>query len=81
LYDWVALLWAAFGEFPARNLLANVNYRRALPFISDYRNLFGTRVILDPQGKVMTTIPGSTYSAVRLRTEIPGDFYDFQNVR
>jgi hypothetical protein len=44
LYDWVALLWAAFGEFPARNLLANVNYRRALPFISDYRNLFGTRV-------------------------------------
>jgi hypothetical protein len=44
LYDWVALLWAAFGEFPARNLLANVNYRRALSFISDYRNLFGTRV-------------------------------------
>jgi hypothetical protein len=50
---------------------------------TDGQTMTGTTevVILDPQGKVMTTIPGSTYSAVRLRTEIPGDFYDFQNVR
>jgi len=31
LYDWIALLWAAFGEAPAKEWLANVNYRRALP--------------------------------------------------
>jgi hypothetical protein len=50
---------------------------------TDGQTMIGTTevVILDSQGKVMTTIPGSTYSAVRLKTEIPGDFYDFQNVR
>src|SRR3982751_801963 len=49
----------------------------------DGQTMIGTTeaVILDPQGKVMTTIPGSTYSAVRLRTEIPGDFYNFQNMQ
>src|ERR1039458_506698 len=44
LYDWIALLWAAFGEAPSKELLANVNYRRALILISDCRNLFWTRV-------------------------------------
>ncbi len=29
LYDCVALLWAAFGETPSKEWLANVNYRRA----------------------------------------------------
>ena len=29
LYDWIALLWAAFGEAPGKEWLANVNYRRA----------------------------------------------------
>ena len=29
LYDWIALLWAAFGETPGKEWLANVNYRRA----------------------------------------------------
>jgi hypothetical protein len=41
LYDWIALLWAAFGEFPARNLLANVNYRRALPLFQTARTCLG----------------------------------------
>jgi hypothetical protein len=44
LYDWIALLWAAYGEAPAKELLANVNYRRALSSISDCNNLFWTRV-------------------------------------
>ncbi len=49
----------------------------------DGQTMTGTTeaVILDPQGKVITTILGSTYSAVRLKTEIPGDFYDFQHVQ
>jgi hypothetical protein len=49
----------------------------------DGQTLSGTTevAILDPQGRVMATIPGGTYSAVRLRTEIPGDFYDFQKVQ
>src|ERR1039458_7874911 len=45
LYDWIALLWAAFGEAPSKELLANVNYRRALILISDCKNLFWTRVL------------------------------------
>ena len=44
LYDWIALLWAAFGEAPGKEWLANVNYRRALPLISECKNLFWTRV-------------------------------------
>jgi hypothetical protein len=49
----------------------------------DGQTLSGTTevAILDPQGKVMATIPGGTYSAVRLSPEIPGDFYDFQKVQ
>jgi hypothetical protein len=44
LYDWIALLWAAFGEAPSKESLANVNYRRGTHSISDCKNLFWTRV-------------------------------------
>ena len=46
----------------------------------DGQTMSGTTevVILSPEGRVMATIPGGTYSAVRLSPEIPGDFYDFQ---
>jgi hypothetical protein len=46
LYDWIALLWAAWGEAPGKELLANVNYRRALLPISECRKLSWTRVSL-----------------------------------
>jgi hypothetical protein len=38
-------------------------------------------IILDPTGKVINTIPGGTYTGVRLMPEIPADFYDFQKVQ
>ena len=38
-------------------------------------------VIMDPTGRVLNTIGGGTYSGVRLSPEIPGDFYDFQEVQ
>jgi hypothetical protein len=41
LYDWIALLWAAFGEAPSKEWLANVNYRRALPLFQTARSCFG----------------------------------------
>ena len=47
LYDWIALLWAAFGEAPGKEWLVNVNYRRAPSRISDSKNLFWTRVTQD----------------------------------
>ena len=41
LYDWIALLWAALGEAPDTELLANVNYRRALLLFQTARTCFG----------------------------------------
>jgi hypothetical protein len=41
LYDWVALLWAAFGEAPSQEWLANVNYRRALLLFQTAATCFG----------------------------------------
>jgi hypothetical protein len=41
LYDWVALLWAAFGEAPTKELLANVNYRRATLLFQSAGTCFG----------------------------------------
>ena len=41
LYDWIALLWAAFGEVPGKEWLANVNYRRALFLFQTARTCFG----------------------------------------
>jgi hypothetical protein len=41
LYDCVALLWAAFGETPARNGSPNVNYRRALLLFQTAGTCFG----------------------------------------
>jgi hypothetical protein len=38
-------------------------------------------VIMDPTGKVLNTVPGGTYTGVRLSPEIPADFYDFQKVQ
>lgn len=38
-------------------------------------------VVMDRDAKVMATIPGGTYTGVRLSPEIPGDFYQFQNVQ
>ena len=46
----------------------------------DGQTVKGTQevVLLDPTGKVLATIPGGTFTGVRLGPEIPGDFYDFQ---
>jgi hypothetical protein len=41
LYDWIALLWGAFGEDPGKEWLANVNYRRALPLFQTAKTCFG----------------------------------------
>jgi len=41
LYDWIALLWAASDEAPAKELLANVDYRRALSLFQSPRTCFG----------------------------------------
>jgi len=49
----------------------------------DGQTLKGTTevAVMTPVGGVLATIPGGTYSAVRLSPELPGDFYDFQKVQ
>jgi hypothetical protein len=53
-----------------------INYQLS----ADGKALTGTTeaVIMDPTGKVLNTLPGATFSMVRLSPEIPADFYDFQ---
>jgi hypothetical protein len=46
LYDCVALLWAAFGETPSKESLANVNYRRALLLFQTAGTCFGQGWVL-----------------------------------
>ena len=71
LYDWIALLWAACGEAPGKEWLANVNYRRALSSISDCRNLSWTTVTCDrngywsigtPESRLLSSFPGEVRS-------------------
>jgi len=38
-------------------------------------------IVMDPTGKVLATLPGGTFTGVRLSPEIPADFYDFQKVQ
>jgi hypothetical protein len=45
LYDWIALLWAAFGEAPGKEWLVYVNYRRAPFLFQTPITCFWTRVI------------------------------------
>ena len=50
---------------------------------ADGQTLKGTTevAVMTPAGRVLNTVPGGTYSAVRLSPEIPADFYDFQKVQ
>jgi len=45
LYDGSAFLVGAFGETPAKELVANVHYRRAFLLSTPKSTLFWTRVI------------------------------------
>jgi hypothetical protein len=49
LYDWIALLWAAFGETPGKERLVNVNYRRALILFQTARTCFGQGWLKDEE--------------------------------
>jgi hypothetical protein len=55
-----------------------INYQLS----ADGKTLTGTTeaVVFDPTGKLLQTLPGATFSMIRLSYEIPGDFYDFQKL-
>jgi hypothetical protein len=88
-------LWIRVGDhkFLQTMYLFNFDASRAFTTVSkirinaqlsaDGQTIKGTTelVIIDPTGRVLNTVPGGTYSGVRLGTEIPGDFYDFQKVQ
>jgi hypothetical protein len=48
----------------------------------DGKTLTGTTeaVIMDPTGKVLNTAGGAVFSMLRLSSEIPSNFYDFQKL-
>jgi hypothetical protein len=88
-------VWVRVGDrkFLMTVYLFNFNESRVLATITkarinlqlspDGQTVKGTNevVVMDPNGKVLATIPGGTTSGVRLGPEIPGDFYDFQKVQ
>lgn len=57
-----------------------IKVRGNVQLSNDGQTVKGTQevVLLDPTGKMLATIPGGTFTGVRLTPEIPGDFYDFQ---
>jgi hypothetical protein len=70
-------------NFDADRALTTVFKIRINALVSpDGQTVQGTTelVIVDPTGRVLNTIPGGTYSGVRLSPEIPADFYDFQKL-
>ena len=70
----------AFNE---NRVLTAITKARINALVSvDGKTVKGTTevVVLDREGKVMATIPGGTYTGVRLSPEIPGDFTHFQSV-
>jgi hypothetical protein len=72
-----------FGFDVSRALTIVSKVRINAQVSADGQTMNGTTevVLMDPAGKVQNTIPGGTYSGVRLSPEIPGDFYNFQKVQ
>jgi hypothetical protein len=72
-----------FFVFDTSRVLTTVTKVRINYEISpDGKTLTGTTeaVILDPTGKVLNTLPGASFTMIRLSFEIPGDFSDFQRL-
>jgi hypothetical protein len=88
-------IWIRVGDrkFLGTGWFFNFDVNRALTTVTklrinyqlsaDGKTLKGTTeaVILAPDGTVINTLTGATFSMVRLSFEIPGDFYDFQSVQ
>jgi hypothetical protein len=73
-----------FFSFDVSRVLTTIAKLRINYQVStDGKTLTGTTeaVVLDGDGKVISTFPGATFTMVRLSPEIPGDFYDFQKVQ
>lgn len=71
----------SFNE--SRAFTTIIKVRANIQLSADGQTAKGTQevVLLDREGKVMASIPGGTFTGVRLSPEIPGDFYDFQNAQ
>jgi hypothetical protein len=68
----------SFNE--SRALTNIIKVRANVQLNGDGQTAKGTQeiVLLDPTAKVLATIPGGTFTGVRLALERPGDFEDFQ---
>jgi hypothetical protein len=70
----------SFNE--SRVLTTITKLRTNFQLSSDGKTLTGTieAVLLKPDGGMIGTFPGTTFSMIRLCPEIPGDFYEFQKL-
>ena len=68
-----------FGFNEAGALASITKVRINVRLSQDGTTLSGTQevVVMDPEGRVIATIPGGTHTGVRLNPEKPADFDDF----
>ena len=71
----------AFSFNESRAFTTILKIRGNVQLSVDGQTVKGTQevVVMDREGKVMATVPGGTFTGVRLTPEIPGDFHNFQN--
>jgi hypothetical protein len=71
----------AFSFNESRAFTTILKIRGNVQLSVDGQTVKGTQevVVMDREGKVIATVPGGTFTGVRLTPEISGDFYDFQN--
>ena len=69
-----------FGFTETRALASVTKLRINYALSEDGKTLKGTTeaVIFSPDGTVLNTLPGASFTMVRLSPEIPADFFDFQ---
>lgn len=69
-----------FGFDANRALSGITKVRGNIQLSEDGKTMRGTQeiVALAPDGRVLATIPGGTFTGTRLSQEVPGDFQDFQ---
>jgi hypothetical protein len=71
-----------FGFNESRTFTTITKVRANVQLSPDGATAKGTQevVVADTTGKMITTIPGGTFTGSRLTPEIAGDFYDFQQI-
>ena len=70
-----------FSFDASRAFTTILKVRGNVQLAADGQTVAGTQeiIVMNREGRTLSTVPGGTFTGVRLSPEIAGDFYDFQN--